>query len=166
MLDEFDEPDEEEDDEDEDDDDDLEEDDEEDLLRLRFRFVFSRPVLLDLFLSSVLELELELDTLDSAFVDMAAAASLASLSSINTDTSAAERRARRIFIRSYLSQSSVSQRSWETFCSPQCTTFITTALKPTSVRQLAQQRRDDPLKALTNVKDGTRFVPVRAVFSL
>lgn len=27
------------------------------------------PVLLDLFLSSVLELELELDTLDSAFVD-------------------------------------------------------------------------------------------------
>lgn len=43
LLDEFDEPDEEEDDEDEDDDDDLEEDDEEDLLRLRFRFVFSRP---------------------------------------------------------------------------------------------------------------------------
>lgn len=72
LLDEFDEPEEEEEEEDEDDDD-LEEDDEEDLLRLRFLFVFSRPVLSDLFLSSVLELELELDTLDSAFVDMATA---------------------------------------------------------------------------------------------
>lgn len=73
RLDEFDEPDEEEeDDEDEDDEeDDLEEDDEEDLLGLRFRFVFSRPELVDLFLSSVLELEL--DTLVSAFVDMATA---------------------------------------------------------------------------------------------
>lgn len=74
RLDECDEPDEEEDDEDEDDEDDddeVEEDDEEDLLRLRFRFFFSRPLLLDLLLSSVLELEL--DTLHSAFVDMAAA---------------------------------------------------------------------------------------------
>lgn len=66
LLDESDEPEEEEEDAD-DDEDDLEEDDEEDLLRLRFRFVFSRPVLRDLLLSSVLELEL--DTLDSAFVD-------------------------------------------------------------------------------------------------
>lgn len=74
RLDERDEPDEEDDDEDEDDEDDddeLEEDDEEDLLRLRFRFFFSRPLLLDLLLSSVLELVL--DTLDSAFVDMATA---------------------------------------------------------------------------------------------
>lgn len=77
RLDECDEPDEEEDeeeDEDEDDedaDDEVEEDDEEDLLRLRFRFFFSRPLLLDLLLSSVLEVEL--DTLHSAFVDMATA---------------------------------------------------------------------------------------------
>lgn len=67
-LDECDEPEEEEDDEDEDDEDELEEDEEEDLLRLRFRFRFSRPLLLDLLLSSVLEVEL--DTLHSAFVDM------------------------------------------------------------------------------------------------
>lgn len=73
MLDECDEPDEEADDEDEDDDDELEEDDEEDLLRLRFRLVFSRPVLVDLLVSSDLDLELELDTLHSALVDMAAA---------------------------------------------------------------------------------------------
>lgn len=79
RLDECDEPDEEEDDEDEDDededdDDELEEDDEEDLLRLRFRLLFPRPLLPDLLLSSVLELELDtLDTLDSAFVDMATA---------------------------------------------------------------------------------------------
>lgn len=72
RLDECDEPDEEdEDDDEEDDDDELEEDDEEDLLRLRFRFLFSRPLLLDLLLSSVLELEL--DTLDSVFVDIATA---------------------------------------------------------------------------------------------
>lgn len=77
RLDECEEPDEEEEDEDEleeddeDDEDELEEDEEEDLLRLRFRFFFSRPLLLDLLLSSVLEEEL--DTLDSAFVDMAAA---------------------------------------------------------------------------------------------
>lgn len=76
---ECDDPDEEEDDEDDededdDDDDELEEDDEEDLLRLRFRFLFSRPLLRDRLLSSVLELELDtLDTLDSAFVDMATA---------------------------------------------------------------------------------------------
>lgn len=69
LLDECDEPDEEDDDEDdEEDDDELEEDDEEDLLRLRFRFLFSRPLLVDLLLSSVLEVEL--DTLHSAFVDM------------------------------------------------------------------------------------------------
>lgn len=74
-----DEEDEEEDDEDDDeeeddDDDELEEDDEEDLLRLRFRFLFSRPLLRDLLLSSVRELELDTrDTLDSAFVDMATA---------------------------------------------------------------------------------------------
>lgn len=45
RLDDCDEPDEEDDDEDdeEDDDDELDEDDEEDLLRLRFRFLFSRP---------------------------------------------------------------------------------------------------------------------------
>lgn len=46
RLDDCDEPDEEEDDEDEDaedEEDELEEDDEEDLLRLRFRFLFSRP---------------------------------------------------------------------------------------------------------------------------
>lgn len=68
WLDECDEPDEEEDEDDEEDDDELEEDDEEDLLRLRLRFGFSPPVLLDLLLSSVLEVEL--DTLDSALVDM------------------------------------------------------------------------------------------------
>lgn len=44
RLDECDEPDEDDDDEDdEEDDDELDEDDEEDLLRLRFRFPFSRP---------------------------------------------------------------------------------------------------------------------------
>lgn len=78
LLEECDEPDEEEDDEreddeDEDDDDELEDDEEEDLLRLRFLFFVFRPLLLDLLLSSVLELELDsLDNLDSAFVDMAA----------------------------------------------------------------------------------------------
>lgn len=56
-------------DDDEEDDDELEEDDEEDLLRLRFRFFFSRPVLLDLLLRS--DLELELDTMHSALVDIA-----------------------------------------------------------------------------------------------
>lgn len=74
RLDEGDEPDEEErdeDDDDEEDDDELEEDEEEDLLRLRFRFLFSRPLLVDLLLSSVLEVEL--DTLHSAFVDILAA---------------------------------------------------------------------------------------------
>lgn len=73
RLDECDEPDEEcdEDEDDEDDDDELEEDEEEDLLRLRFRFLFSRPLLVDLLLSSVLEVEL--DTLHSAFVDILAA---------------------------------------------------------------------------------------------
>lgn len=55
---------------DDDDDDELEEDDEEDLLRLRFRLLFSLPVLLDLFLSSFLELE-EVDTLQSASADIA-----------------------------------------------------------------------------------------------
>lgn len=69
RLDERDEPDGEEDDEDEDEEDELEEDDEEDLLRLRLRLLFSCPVLLDLLLFSVLSLEL--DTLHSAFVDMA-----------------------------------------------------------------------------------------------
>lgn len=64
------EDDDEDDDADEDDDDELEEDDEEDLLRLRFRLLFSVPVLLDLFLSSFLELE-EVDTLQSASADIA-----------------------------------------------------------------------------------------------
>lgn len=69
LLDDCDEPDEEDDDaDDEEDDDELEEDDEEDLLRLRFRFLFSCPLLVDRLLSSVLEVEL--DTLHSAFVDM------------------------------------------------------------------------------------------------
>lgn len=74
WLDECDEPDEEDCDEDEDEDDEddeLEEDEEEDLLRLRFRFFFSRPLLVDLLLSSVLDVEL--DTLHSAFVDILAA---------------------------------------------------------------------------------------------
>lgn len=78
RLDECDEPDEEEEEEDDDEeeeddeDDEVEEDDdEEDLLRLRFRFLFSRPLQLDLLLSSVLEVELE--TLHSDFVDMVAA---------------------------------------------------------------------------------------------
>lgn len=72
WLDECDEPDEEDDvEDDEDEDDELEEEDEEDLLRLRFRFFFSRPLLLDLLLSSVLELEL--DTLHSVLVDMTTA---------------------------------------------------------------------------------------------
>lgn len=68
LLEECDEADEEEDEDDEDDeeDDELEDDeDDEDLLRLRFLFLFSRPLLVDLLLSSVLEL----DTRDSVLVD-------------------------------------------------------------------------------------------------
>lgn len=70
RLDECDEPDEEddEDEDDEDEEDELEEEDEEDLLLLRFRFPFSRPLLLDLLLSS--DLELELETLHSVLVDI------------------------------------------------------------------------------------------------
>lgn len=93
WLDECDEPEEdEEEEEDEDEEDEDEEDDdldEEDLLRLRFRLGFSRPSLLDLFRSSVLELEL--DTLDSAFVDMATAADRLYVTYICTDTSTAEK---------------------------------------------------------------------------
>lgn len=73
RLEECDEHEEEEDDEeeDEDEDDELEEDDEEDLLRLRFRGLFSCPLLRDLLLSSILELELE--TFSSSLVDMTTA---------------------------------------------------------------------------------------------